>query len=314
MLAKNEPAHQPTSPITRQSSLRRISDTELGIERTFHAKAHIVFDAWTQPEFVKLWWAPAQRGVRMVECTGDVRPRGTYRYVIGRGETERYTFSGTYLEIERPTRLVYTQRFEPMPGEAVMTISFIEQGEFTTVSAREVYPSKEALDGALASGMEEGMNQTYEQLDALMESVRNVPQLRLSRVFDAPRHIVFSAWSKAEYVSRWFTPAPLTTLSCELNLQSGGVFNLVMRMPNGIEHPMNATFTEVVPNERISFVAYINDGLEITTHVTFTEQMGKTTMAIHQLYARENGSTRGAYEGWTQSLAQFQAVVEELAQ
>ena len=316
MPAKNEPTANITqAPLSglRTSSLHRISDTELAIDRTFHAKAHHVFDAWTQPEFVKLWWAPAQRGVRMVECVGDVRPQGTYRYVIGRGETERYAFSGTYLEIERPTRLVYTQRFEGVPGEATLTIAFIEQGEFTTVSAREVYPNKEALDGALASGMEEGMNQTYEQLDELMVALRATPQFRISRVFDAPKHLVFKAWSKAEYVARWFTPAPLTTPACEVDLRVGGAFNVTMRTPDGMEFPMVATFTEVIPNERIVYVARIHGGLEVTTTVTLVERDGKTTLSGHQVYSREDESTRGAHAGWTQTLHQLGEMVAELA-
>ncbi len=69
-------------------------------------------------------------------------------------------------------------------------------------------------------------------------SPRKPADLHMTRVFDAPRRLVFEAWSKAEYVSRWFTPRPLTTPSCEIDFRTGGVFRLVMRMPNGVEFPM----------------------------------------------------------------------------
>jgi uncharacterized protein YndB with AHSA1/START domain len=131
------------------------------------------------------------------------------------------------------------------------------------------------------------------------------PELRMTRIFDAPKRLVFEAWSKPEYLSRWFTPAPLTTPSCEVDLRTGGVFRVVMRMPDGIEFPMDAKFTEVIPNERIVFAATIHGGVEIHTTVTFTESDGKTTLAVHQTYSHESDATRGAKAGWTSTLDQL---------
>ena len=107
----------------------------------------------------------------MVQCDADLRPGGAYRYVLGRGEAERFAFFGEYREIVRATRLVYTQSFEPIPGVAVITMSFEEKDGATTVVSRELYPSKEALDGALKSGMEEGMLETYDLLERLVISL-----------------------------------------------------------------------------------------------------------------------------------------------
>jgi uncharacterized protein YndB with AHSA1/START domain len=96
-------------------------------------------------------------------------------------------------------------------------------------------------------------------------------QLHITHTFNAPKRLVFEAWSKAEYVSQWFTPAPLTTPSCEVDLRDGGAFRLVMRMPEGPEFPMDAQFTEVVPNQRIVFRARLQGELEVLTTVTFEE-------------------------------------------
>jgi len=132
------------------------------------------------------------------------------------------------------------------------------------------------------------------------------PELRMTRVFDAPRPLVFEAWSKAEYVSRWFTPAPLTTPSCEVDFRSGGAFRLVMRMPDGTDFPMDATFTEIVPGERIRFSAKIHDGVELATTVTFADEgAGQTRLDVHQVYSHETPATRGAHAGWTQTLEQL---------
>jgi len=158
---------------TGRTSMERTSDTELVMTRTFRAPARIVFDAYTRPEHVKRWWAPASRGIALVQCEADVRAGGTYRYVLGSGGEVVAAFSGSYLEVEPPTRLVYTQVFEAFPGaEAVVTVSFEEKGGMTTLVAHERYPSKEALDGAVAAGMEEGARESFEQLDRLVTSLR----------------------------------------------------------------------------------------------------------------------------------------------
>jgi uncharacterized protein YndB with AHSA1/START domain len=138
-----------------------------------------------------------------------------------------------------------------------------------------------------------------------MSTIDPKPELKMTRVFDAPKRMVFEAWSKAEYVSRWFTPAPLTTPACEVDLRPGGVFRLVMRMPNGVEYPMDAHFTEVVPDDRIAFVATIHGGVQIQTTVTFAESDGKTTLMVHQVYSHESDATRGAHAGWTVTLDQL---------
>lgn len=158
----------------RTTSVERTSDQEILITRTFGAPAEIVFDGYTKPEYVRRWWAPVSRGVTLIQCDAEVRPGGEYRYVLAHGKAGSFAFFGKYLEITRPTRLIYTQSFEPvlgqpLPGEAIVTVTFEERDGSTTFVARERYPSKEALDGALSSGMEDGMRETFDQLDELVE-------------------------------------------------------------------------------------------------------------------------------------------------
>jgi uncharacterized protein YndB with AHSA1/START domain len=149
------------------------------------------------------------------------------------------------------------------------------------------------------------MPERSEPVKAAVSGETKVPELRMSRVFDAPRRLVFEAWSKAEHVSRWFTPAPLTTPSCELDFRNGGSFRLVMRMPNGVDFPMECTFLEIVPQERIVFAGEIHGGNRVHTTVTFADQDGKTLLSVHQTYAFESDATRGAHAGWTQTLKQL---------
>ncbi len=108
----------------------------------------------------------------MLVCDVDFRVGGEYRYVLGRGDSERFGFHGSFLEISRPERLVYTQTFEPFPdAAATITVAFVERDGVTELEAREVYPSKQALDAAVASGMEEGARDTFDQLTELVATL-----------------------------------------------------------------------------------------------------------------------------------------------
>jgi uncharacterized protein YndB with AHSA1/START domain len=155
-----------------ETKLARPTDCELVLTRTFNGPARVVFEAWTEPELLKRWWAPCSLGVTLVECEADIRVGGTYRYVFGRDADHLAVFSGTYLEVIRHTRLVYTRLFEPMreAGAAVITATFEEVDGQTHFVAVERYPSKAALDGALAAGMEHGVHETMAQLEALIAS------------------------------------------------------------------------------------------------------------------------------------------------
>ncbi|WP_394821699.1 SRPBCC family protein [Pendulispora albinea] len=155
-----------------KTTMEQISDRELSITRTFNAPPRIVFDAWTRADLVKRWWAPKSLGVVMASCEADIRVGGAYRYVL-RNNGEDIAFSGKYTEITPHSRLVYTHYFEPMfdAGAVIVTVTFIERDGKTVLTSRELYPSKEVLEGALASGMEAGMRDTFDQLDALVASL-----------------------------------------------------------------------------------------------------------------------------------------------
>lgn len=159
------------------TSVERASDRELVISRTFNGPARIVFDAWTSPELVRRWWAPASLGVTAVSCEADVRAGGHYRYVLGHG-AGTFAFSGTYREVSPHVRLVYTTFFEPQAQgpeagaePAVVTVTFDERDGRTHLVAREVYPSKDVLDAVIATGMESGLRVTMDQLDELVASL-----------------------------------------------------------------------------------------------------------------------------------------------
>jgi uncharacterized protein YndB with AHSA1/START domain len=105
--------------------------------------------------------------------TGLARRR-SYRFAFGRDPKDPEVFPGRYLEVDPPSRLVLTQLYERMAlvGDVVVTVDFKETQRRTRLTLRQLFPSKEALEGALASGMERGMRVTLDQLDALVASLR----------------------------------------------------------------------------------------------------------------------------------------------
>ena len=136
-------------------------------------------------------------------------------------------------------------------------------------------------------------------------SPKKPDDLVLTRTFRAPRRLVFDAFSKAEHVSRWFAPKPLTMPRCELDFRPGGAFSFVMRAPDGTDFPFVGEFREIVPAERIVFSGTIHGGNDALTTLTFVEQDGQTTLTVHQSYTFESDATRGAKQGWTATLDQL---------
>ena len=168
-----EQARTAESTLRNETIVERTSDRELTVTRMFNAPVHVVFDAWTKPELLKRWWAPKSFGVSLFECEQDLRVGGAYRFAFGRDPKNPEAFSGRYLEVNPPSRLVLTQVYERMAhvGEAVVTATFEESQGRTRLTLRQLFPSKEALEGALASGMERGMRVTLDQLDELIASM-----------------------------------------------------------------------------------------------------------------------------------------------
>lgn len=150
------------------TTVERKSDRELVVTRTINAPARIVFEAWARPELFKQWWVPKSAGMTMLSCEMDVRTGGTYRLVFRHPSFEQpMAFFGRYLEVMPNARIVWTND-ESGEGGAVSTVTFEERGGATLVVLRDLYPSKEALDEAIASGATSGFGEQFEQLDELL--------------------------------------------------------------------------------------------------------------------------------------------------
>jgi uncharacterized protein YndB with AHSA1/START domain len=154
--------------MNNRTMVERKSERELVVTRTFNGPARLVFEAWTTPELLKRWWAPKSTGMVLVSCEADVRAGGKYRFEFSHGASKSMVFFGKYIEVIPNSRLVWTN--EESDDGAVTTLTFEEQAGKTLLVMHERYPSKQALDAAIA-GMEDGMSETFTQLDELLATL-----------------------------------------------------------------------------------------------------------------------------------------------
>jgi len=142
------------------------SEREILVTRTFDAPRELVFRAHTDPQLIPLWWGP--RSTTTIVDKMDVRPGGEYRFIHRSDDGSEVVFHGEFREIVAPQRLVQTSAMEGMPGFLLETLSFEEHGGKTTLTVLDDCPTQEVRDAVLASGMEEGMNESYDRLTDLL--------------------------------------------------------------------------------------------------------------------------------------------------
>ena len=157
----------PAILIEGRTTVRRVSEREMAVTRSFDAPARIVFEAWTNPELFARWWVPKSIGVVLRSCQMDVRTGGSYRLEFGNDAENTFAFFGKYLEVVPPTRIVWSN--EEGENVAISTVTFVEEGGKTLLTFTEVHPTKQALDESLG-GME-GTPEQFEQLDALLATL-----------------------------------------------------------------------------------------------------------------------------------------------
>ena len=163
-------ASESTTMKNRTTSERK-SARELVITRTINGPARIVWQAWTKPELFTQWWIPKSIGLTLLSCDMDVRPGGQYRLVFKHGDSEM-AFHGRYSEVTPHSRIVWTNEEGGEDG-SVTTVTFEEKGGKTLVVLSDLYPSKEALDAAIASGATAGdMNEQFAQLEELVVTLK----------------------------------------------------------------------------------------------------------------------------------------------
>jgi uncharacterized protein YndB with AHSA1/START domain len=135
-------------------------------------------------------------------------------------------------------------------------------------------------------------------------------ELVVTRLIDAPRLLVFKAWTEAEQVARWWGPQGFVTTHCDMDIRPGGAFRCCMRSPAGTDHWKRGIYREIVEPERIVFTfawegADGRPGHELLTTVTFAEEAAKTRLILHQAVFETVEQCDDHRTGWTSCLERF---------
>jgi uncharacterized protein YndB with AHSA1/START domain len=155
------------------------TDREIVLMRVFDAPRTLVWEAMSKPDLLKRW-LPGPPGWSMVLCQQDWRVGGAFRYAWRGPDGTEMAMRGVYREVVPPERVVRTESFvfggEVRAGESLATLALSEQGDRTTLTLTVLFPSKEARDAAIASGMERGLAEGYDRLDEIFASSMRGPR------------------------------------------------------------------------------------------------------------------------------------------
>lgn len=155
---------------TNATTVTMLSDLEVAITRVVNAPRRLVFAAYTSPEHVPNWMLGPE-GWSMPVCEIDLRPGGAWRFVWRRSDGSEMEMHGVYQEVVPPERLVSTEAWGGDWPETTNTVIFAEEAGGTKITHQIRYPSREARDAALQTGMREGMEQSYRRLDTYLASL-----------------------------------------------------------------------------------------------------------------------------------------------
>ncbi|MFN0197659.1 MAG: SRPBCC domain-containing protein [Planctomycetaceae bacterium] len=274
------------------------SDREIVISRLFDAPRELVWRVWTDPEHVPQWWGPS--GFTTTTHEMEVKPGGVWRFVMHGPDGQDYENINTYLEVVEPELLSYKHGGEKEAKAVNFTarVTFEKAGDDgrqTIVTLKSIFPSAKARDYVIQTyNAIEGGKQTLARLGEYLNTVSargasaTEPPFVISRVFHAPREVVYRAWTEREQLQQWFGPKGTTIPTCSLDLRPGGMFLYAMQSPSGSIMWGRWIFREIDPPHKLVFVVSFSDAsggitrapfegqwpLEMLTVVTFEEHAG----------------------------------------
>ena len=325
------------------------ADHEIVLTRSVAAPRAVVWGAWTDPEQLPRRWGPL--GFTTETHRIDVRPGGEWRYVMRGPDARKYENLIRYVEVVEHERLRYVH----LGGEGLegvrfdVTVTLEDDGhadDRTCVTLRKTFASREARDATIREyNALEGGTQCLGRLAEYAERRGGTPApldpadlpFVATRVFAAPRDVVWRAWTERAQLMRWFGPAGCTIPHLELDLRPGGRCHYAMRMPDGRVMWGKWTCREIVPLERLVLVQSFSDEhggvtrhplsadwpLETLSTITFADHAGKgggTALILRWSPMNPTEAERRAFDagrtgmtqGWGGTFAQLDRYVAEL--
>ena len=285
----------------------------LVLTRVFDAPRALVWEAWTDPRHLAQWWGPHEYTAPRAEI--DLRPGGALHIDMRGPDGSIQTVTGEVREVTPLERLVFTSRLAGEDGgvfvEVLNTVTLADRNGRTALRLEaRVLQAAPGAEGPLA-GMEEGWSQSLDKLASDVATRASDREMVVTRVLDAPRELVWEAWTDPAHIGEWWGPHGFTTTTTVMDVRPGGRWVHVMHDPDGTDYPNLTVFHEVVKPGRL---VYSNsggeeDGPEATFRATVTlDEMGARTRitmraVFHSAEARALVLKQiGAYEGAHQTL------------
>lgn len=309
----------------KSSAVVSMSDREIVVTRVFDAPRELVWEAFTDAAQVVLWWGP--KGFTTTIHEMDVRPGGVWRHTMHGPDGTDYPNKSVFIEVVKPERIVYSHGGAKKGGPSVQfeaTWTFEAQGNKTSLTLRQEFPSAEVRDRIIREfGAVEGAKQT---MGRLAEHLAN-NEFTISRTFDAPRDLVWKAFTDPERMKQWWGPKGVKVISSKMDLRPGGIYHYGMQTPDGHEIWGKFVYREIVPQERLVLVNSFSDKdgnltrhpmspnwpLEMFSVFTFAEHQGKATVTIRWWPLNASEQERKTFaearasmqQGWTGTLEQL---------
>ena len=323
------------------------SDREIVLSRVFAAPRELVWQAFTDPARLAHWWGP--RGFTTRTERMEVKPGGVWRHVMVGPDGREYRNVITYLEVAAPARLRYRLGGEPdtEPVSFETTVTLEPAGaaaERTRVTMQMVFPTSDARDFVVREyGAIEGGHQTLARLaEHLAAAGATAPDpldrpFVITRVFRAPRELVWDAWTQREHLARWMGPKGTTIAHATLDLRPGGLFLYGMRAPDGSMMWGKWVFREIArPQRLVVVVSFSDENAGVTRHpmvpgwpletlstMTFAEHAGiggGTTVVLEWRPLNATAQERAVFaashasmtQGWSGTMEQLEAYLAQV--
>jgi uncharacterized protein YndB with AHSA1/START domain len=314
---------------TKNNPAENTADREIIITRTFDAPRELVWEAISNPKHVVNWWGP--RGFTDTLIEMDFRPGGVWKHTLHGPDGVNYPNDAVFIEIVKPERIIYSLGGHRENGPSVR---FTSTWTFEALAANKtkitmhgVFPSAAERDRVVKEfGAIEGGKQTLEKLGEFLAKTIS-KSFVISREFNAPRELVWKAWTERESLMKWFGPKGFTMPAAKLDFRPGGIFHYCLCAPDGKEIWGKFIYREIVPPQKLVLVNSFSDEdggvtrhpfsetwpLEMLTTTTLIERAGKTILTIEWVPFNATDEELKTFDamrdsmtqGWTGTFAQL---------
>lgn len=291
-----------------------LADTGMSATRLLDAPRDLVFRVFTDPMHLAEWWGPL--GFTLTTRRAEMKPGGEWRFVMHGPDGRDYENLVTFLEVEKPARIVYKQGgiVDGEPVDFTVELRFEDDGGKTRLYWRTIFASRHALDFVVREhGAFEGLKQT---LGRLAEHLALQDALVITRLLDAPRDVVWRAHTEIGHLKKWWGPKGFDIFHATQDLRPGGMFHYGMRTAAGQEMWGRFVYREILPQRRIVWVNSFSDPqggltrhvmsadwpLEMLIAMSFEEAGGKTTLTLRSAPINASDDERRVFKDGYKSM------------